>query len=247
MENFRRPLAAHSFTELWRRWHISLTNWFRDYLYIPLGGNRKGKFRQYLNQIIVFLTSGLWHGASLTFVVWGLLNGIYMCVGKPLQAGAKGGKNTTRFTAQGPRVPFFKVACTYLLFTSCIVFFRAATFEDAAWIYGHLFTGWGAMFTDFEAFREVLVTIGFDLKMTLTLLVGLAFTEGLEAFGVPMHEFIRRYPLVLRWLFVLCAGRHDSVLRGVRQIGVHLPELLKGGAADGKRKRRGAAVRCPGR
>ena len=56
------------------------------------------------------------------------------------------------------------------------------------------------MFTDFEAFREVLVTIGFDLKMTLTLLVGLAFTEGLEAFGVPMYEFIRRYPLVLRWL-----------------------------------------------
>lgn len=92
------------------------------------------------------------------------------------------------------------MACTYLLFTSCIVFFRAATFEDAAWIYGHLFTGWGAIFTDFEAFREVLVTIGFDLKMTLTLLVGLAFTEGLEAFDVPMHEFIRRYPLVLRWL-----------------------------------------------
>ena len=82
MENFRRPLAAHSFTELWRRWHISLTNWFRDYLYIPLGGNRKGKFRQYLNQVVVFLTSGLWHGASLTYVVWGLLNGIYMCIGK---------------------------------------------------------------------------------------------------------------------------------------------------------------------
>ena len=76
MENFRRPLAAHSFTELWRRWHISLTNWFRDYLYIPLGGNRKGKFRQYLNQVVVFLTSGLWHGANWTFVFWGLLHGI---------------------------------------------------------------------------------------------------------------------------------------------------------------------------
>lgn len=200
MENFHRPLAAHSFTDLWRRWHISLTNWFRDYLYIPLGGNRKGKFRQYLNQIIVFLTSGLWHGASLTFVVWGLLNGIYMCIGKATAPWRRKMEKYNPLYCTRPTRAFFKVVCTYLLFTSCIVFFRAASFEDAAWVYSHLFTGWGAIFTDFEAFREVLVTIGFDLKMTLTLLVGLAFTEGLEAFGVPMHEFIRRYPLVLRWL-----------------------------------------------
>ena len=85
MENFRRPLASTSFIELWRRWHISLTSWFRDYLYIPLGGNRKGKLRQYLNQIIVFLVSGLWHGASLAYLVWGLLNGLYLCVGKATQ------------------------------------------------------------------------------------------------------------------------------------------------------------------
>lgn len=77
-ENFRQPLRARSFTELWRRWHISLTSWFRDYLYIPLGGNRRGKARQYINQLVVFLVSGLWHGASLSMVVWGLLNGVYL-------------------------------------------------------------------------------------------------------------------------------------------------------------------------
>lgn len=71
MENFDSPYLAESVAEFWRRWHISLTSWFKDYLYIPLGGNRKGTFRKYLNKMIVFLMSGLWHGAELTFVIWG--------------------------------------------------------------------------------------------------------------------------------------------------------------------------------
>ena len=78
MENFRRPYFAASVPEFWgRRWHISLMQWFRDYLYIPLGGNRVARPRWYLNQMIVFLVSGLWHGANWTFVVWGALNGAY--------------------------------------------------------------------------------------------------------------------------------------------------------------------------
>ena len=71
MENFRQPYFSKSVAEFWRRWHISLSSWFRDYLYIPLGGNRKGKVLKYINLMIVFLTSGLWHGASWHFVVWG--------------------------------------------------------------------------------------------------------------------------------------------------------------------------------
>ena len=71
MENFNAPYTAESVADFWKRWHISLTSWFRDYLYIPLGGNRKGKIRTYLNRMIVFLLSGLWHGASLHFVMWG--------------------------------------------------------------------------------------------------------------------------------------------------------------------------------
>lgn len=77
MENFRTPYIAQSVSEFWRRWHISLSTWFRDYLYIPLGGNRKGPFRQYLNMLIVFLASGLWHGPNWTYVIWGGLNGLY--------------------------------------------------------------------------------------------------------------------------------------------------------------------------
>lgn len=77
MDNFKEPLLSKSITEFWRRWHISLSTWFKDYLYIPLGGNRKGKVRKYFNLILVFLVSGLWHGADLSFVLWGLIHGIF--------------------------------------------------------------------------------------------------------------------------------------------------------------------------
>lgn len=82
MDNFRQPYFATSVADFWRRWHISLTTWFRDYLYIPLGGNRKGTLRKYINTMIVFLISGLWHGASWHFVAWGGLNGAYQVIGE---------------------------------------------------------------------------------------------------------------------------------------------------------------------
>lgn len=80
-DNFRQPYFSTSIAEFWRNWHISLSGWFKDYLYIPLGGNRRGRARKYLNTMIVFLTSGLWHGASMTFVIWGFLHGAYQVAG----------------------------------------------------------------------------------------------------------------------------------------------------------------------
>ena len=81
MENFNTPYFARSMREFWRRWHISLSSWFRDYLYIPLGGSRCGKLRRYFNLMVTFLVSGLWHGASWSFVVWGGLHGLYQIIG----------------------------------------------------------------------------------------------------------------------------------------------------------------------
>lgn len=81
MENFNSPYFAHSIKDFWNRWHISLSTWLRDYIYIPLGGNRKGKIRKYINLLIVFFVSGLWHGANWTYVAWGGLHGIYQIVG----------------------------------------------------------------------------------------------------------------------------------------------------------------------
>lgn len=85
MENFNAPYLSTTVAEFWRKWHISLTSWFRDYLYIPLGGSRKGKLRKYINVMIVFLVSGLWHGANLSFVLWGGLNGLYQVIGSVLE------------------------------------------------------------------------------------------------------------------------------------------------------------------
>lgn len=88
-ENFNRPYAATSITDFWRRWHISLSTWFRDYLYIPLGGNRKGRWRTYLNLIIVFVLCGLWHGANWTFLVWGLYHGFFLVLERAAGGQAK--------------------------------------------------------------------------------------------------------------------------------------------------------------
>lgn len=82
MENFHAPYQAVSVRDFWKRWHISLTGWFRDYLYIPLGGNRKGKLRKYINIFIIFFVSGMWHGAAWSYIIWGALNGVYMIVGE---------------------------------------------------------------------------------------------------------------------------------------------------------------------
>lgn len=82
LENFNFPYIAKSIREFWRRWHISLSNWFRDYLYIPLGGNRKGNHRTYFNLLIVFFVTGIWHGASWNFVAWGMLHGLFMIIEK---------------------------------------------------------------------------------------------------------------------------------------------------------------------
>lgn len=84
IENFKRPYFSWSISEFWRRWHISLSTWFRDYVYIPLGGNRVKKAGKYLNLMLTFILSGLWHGANWTFVIWGDLNGIYLVVGQML-------------------------------------------------------------------------------------------------------------------------------------------------------------------
>lgn len=131
MKNFDTPYFSRSVSEFWRRWHISLSTWFRDYLYIPLGGNRKGRLRKYINLMTVFLVSGLWHGASWNYVIWGGLNGIYQVVGeltKPLRvklsAKLTGGKET--FSSK-----LLKVLVTFSLICFSWIFFRANGTRDA--------------------------------------------------------------------------------------------------------------------
>ncbi|MEM9997881.1 MAG: MBOAT family O-acyltransferase [Bacteroidota bacterium] len=126
MDNFRRPYFARSIGEFWRRWHISLSFWFRDYVYVPLGGNRVAFPRWTVNIAVVFVVSGLWHGAAWTFVAWGALHGTYLIVGRLTQPARN------RLWGQATRLRLFiSITATFHLAVVAWVFFRAAAFGDA--------------------------------------------------------------------------------------------------------------------
>lgn len=143
MENFRTPYISQSISEFWRRWHISLSTWFRDYLYIPLGGNRKGELRQYTNILIVFLASGLWHGQNWTYVIWGGLNGLYqiLAVLRDKLLAKMGFSNAPPSLVTSPvhekqaqKSPVRVVVNTLITFVLIMltwVFFRARSLSDA--------------------------------------------------------------------------------------------------------------------
>lgn len=129
-ENFRFPYAASSIQDFWRRWHVSLTDWFREYLYIPLGGNRRGNIRTAFNRLFVFLLTGLWHGASWNFVLWGLYHGTFLSL-ETLIPKKRDGKR--RFGALNH---------IYVLLVVCVgfVLFRADTIEQACMVLSVMFT-----------------------------------------------------------------------------------------------------------
>ncbi len=143
MENFRTPYISRSITEFWRRWHISLSTWFRDYLYIPLGGNRKGEVRRNLNQLIVFLASGLWHGPNWTYVIWGGLHGAYQ-VGAGLRDKHLPWFRLAVNPEAGPVQRSFRMGLHMLLTFALVmltwVFFRAKSVSDAMLIFRRIAT-----------------------------------------------------------------------------------------------------------
>ncbi len=127
--NFNSPYKAESYADLWRRWHMTLTRFFTKYVYIPLGGSRRGKVRTYLNTLIVFIVSGLWHGANWTFILWGTLNGVVIIF-----------ERLTRLSSlKIPKV--IKMITTYSLFTFIFSLFRAVSVKDAGILWGRLLCG----------------------------------------------------------------------------------------------------------
>lgn len=131
MDNFKNPISQIQFKNFWNRWHISLSTWFKDYLYIPLGGNRVITIRWIFNIVVTFLISGLWHGANWTFVVWGLLHGTYLAVYSLIK----------KYRALIPIPPITSIygkfgskLLTFFLVVIAWVFFRAPTMRDALYI-----------------------------------------------------------------------------------------------------------------
>ena len=139
MENFDRPYRARSVAEFWQRWHMSLTTWFRDYVYIPLGGNRVSAGTWYSNLFVTFLISGLWHGANWTFVIWGALNGVYLILSSLTAPLRNAVVDRIGITAYPRFHHVFQVFITFCLISFAWIFFRASSVQDALYIVSHLF------------------------------------------------------------------------------------------------------------
>ena len=131
MENFNAPYFAKNIRDFWSRWHISLSTWFRDYLYIPLGGNRKGTKRKYINTMIVFFVSGLWHGANWSYVVWGGIHGAYQVIGDVLKPYRKGIAEKCKVNTECFSWRLLQTMITFVLVVFAWIFFRADTITQA--------------------------------------------------------------------------------------------------------------------
>lgn len=136
MENFRSPYFSKSISEFWNRWHISLSTWFRDYLYIPLGGNRVVKWRWYYNLFITFLVSGLWHGANWTFMVWGALHGFYLVFAIVTAKQRNALASKVGLTQRPQLYKWVQVLTVFFLVCFSWIFFRANNIADAFYIIG---------------------------------------------------------------------------------------------------------------
>ena len=142
MQNFNRPYIAKSIQEFWRRWHISLSTWFKDYIYVPLGGSRCSVWKNMRNIMIVFAVSGLWHGAAWTFVVWGVLHGLYQVIGKLLKPLREKALDAMGISRDSKGLAFLRQGVTFMLVCFAWIFFRANSMADALLVIRKIFTDW---------------------------------------------------------------------------------------------------------
>jgi D-alanyl-lipoteichoic acid acyltransferase DltB (MBOAT superfamily) len=163
--NFDAPYFSRSVREFWRRWHMTLMDWFREYIYIPLGGNRRGKVRRYFNLFVVFVISGLWHGAGFTYLVWGVLNGVYVVGGELLAPLNNRIVRLLRVDRDTLAHRAFQTVFTFVLVTIAWVFFRANTLSDALYIVPRMFspTVWnlrdGSLLQQGLTYSELLIAL----------------------------------------------------------------------------------------
>ncbi|MBR4528787.1 MAG: MBOAT family protein [Lachnospiraceae bacterium] len=213
-ENFNAPYLAKSIGDFWRRWHISLSTWFRDYLYIPLGGNRKGQARKLLNLMIVFLVSGLWHGAGWNFILWGALHGIYQVIGILLLPFRKVLRRTLFRDESGEKAPclVIRIVWTFLLVNLAWIFFRMGSLAGAfRVIAGFARPGWA------EFFSGTLLSLGLNLPEWRLLAAGLAvvlISDLCSLKDIRISRIIADSPLPLRWA-VYIAGVLIVLICGV--------------------------------
>lgn len=208
MENFDTPYFGCSIKEFWRRWHISLSTWFRDYLYIPLGGSRRGKMRTYLNLLITFLASGLWHGASFHFIVWGGLHGMYQIAGDLLRPLKQKLAEAWHITKGNVIVRGVDRMVTFVLADIAWIFFRADSLNDAIAYLKCMVVRFRAQdFVNGSLFTHGLSRLELGIAVC-SLLILLAADCVRYRKGMQLDAFLMTKPVLCRfavYIFLICA------------------------------------------
>lgn len=193
MDNFKEPLLAASIGEFWRRWHISLSTWFRDYLYIPLGGSRRGRPRHLFNLMAVFMVSGLWHGAAMHFVLWGVIHGLFNCL--EAATGIGKGKKSAGLKRIGGR------AYTFVVVVTAFVFFRADSISQGFRYIRLLFAGdYGRNLFLNQLTNSALGNA--NMVCALVAMAVLVVVDGIKYRGVKLGDAVARGPILLRWIIL---------------------------------------------
>ena len=203
IENFKAPYLATSIADFWRRWHISLSSWFRDYLYIPLGGNRKGVVRKYVNIMIVFLFSGLWHGAGWNFILWGGLHGLYQVVGALVENIRKKVYAVLKMKEDSFSLKGVKTIITFMCVNVAWVLFRVTDMQLLGRIVNRLKDIW-----IWQLFDGTIYNLGLDQANVHLMLIGLGIVVAVDFLnekGISISKAIAKERLWIRWPIYLAA------------------------------------------
>ncbi len=200
MKNFDRPYSSRRISEFWRRWHISLSTWFKDYLYIPLGGNRVSEWRKQMNLFIVFLVSGLWHGADWKFIIWGALHGFFLVFGNVTEKARFAVRQAIGLTKMKWLDDNIQRLTTFVLVTIAWVFFRANSSKDAIYIVKRLPGMFGELW---EMLRTKAFSFGMQVEpykmvicaIAIAVMEGVHLAQRKQSIGL----MVDRQPVYVRW------------------------------------------------
>ncbi len=203
-DNFKQPYLATGIRDFWKRWHISTSSWFRDYVYIPLGGNRKGRYRKFVNNMITFILSGLWHGSAWNFVVWGGIHGLYnVAAGLTLDCRRKLSKRLGMKEDTFGR-KFFRVVVTFLIVDYAWMFFRAGSLLNAVSMTGQILRDFRLYTLSAELIKDMGIT-GAALNSMILSIMCIFFIDILHEREFSITKWLDEQGIVFRWLCYMAA------------------------------------------
>lgn len=226
VNNFNRPYLSTSIKDFWSKWHMSLSRWLKDYVYIPLGGNRKGTGRKYLNLLITFLVSGLWHGAGFSFFLWGALHAVYQIIGQLTDSLRKRLKNHIGIVPGSLSERIYQTVITFHMVTFAWIFFRAPTLADVFQYLQQMFSEF-----NFYALTAPIFELGVNQNQFLILFLHLCIFLVVDLCSKHQESLldgIIRQHIVIRWI-VLYILVMDVFLFGVYGPGYDMGAFLYGG------------------